>query len=72
MNEKKGHPQTSRATERGSALERRSPMYVWMSLKMSTASLFTIRSVVTIMGFLMGSLLQANILAIDTFLLNRP
>lgn len=65
-------PQTSRATAKGSALERRSPMYVWMSLKISTASLLTIRSVVTIMGFLMGSLLHASMLAMDTFLLNRP
>lgn len=63
---------TSRATERGSALERRSPMQVWMSLKISTASFFTLRSEVTIMGFLIGSLLQANMLAIETFLLKRP
>lgn len=63
---------TSSATARGSALERRSPMKVWTSLKISTASFFTVRSDVTIMGFLIGSLLHASMLAMETFLLNRP
>lgn len=62
----------SRATCSGSALARLSPMYIWINLKISQASFFTCRSLVTIMGFLMDSLLQANMLAMDTFRRKRP